>query len=184
MNKVTLVVAAIGCMLPTAYSRSASSIPNPLGQNGSSNLHHVELYDCSPCSKGGPCPKVCAGAHPAKPNPGSKNTHGCACLHNETGRPINFRYHWGKKDWNKVSMKPGWQYSICWKYADSSHSSPPLQFELDVDMSKGNAWKTYDIGRVQAPSDACSDVGSDAHYTVKHQPNTNNQYIAVYKRKS
>lgn len=185
MNRLTLVAGAIGCVLSVMIAADAGArnlVPNPRSQGIDSNLHLIELFDCSPCSKGGHCPKVCAVAPPPKPIEGNRNTHGCACLHNETGRPINFRYHWGTGDWTKVNMGAGFQYSFCWKYADSSHSSPALQFELDVDMSKGDAWTTYDIGRIQTAGDTCNVIPAGAHYTVKYRANTNNQFIAVFKR--
>src|SRR5262245_16878625 len=107
MEKMTLIAGAIGCALAAAIAADAAAknlIPNPRGQEADASLHRVELFDCSPCSKGGHCPKVCATAPPPKPSKGDRNTHGCACLHNETGRPINFRYHWGKGDWTIVNM--------------------------------------------------------------------------------
>jgi hypothetical protein len=185
MKKMTLIVGAIGSALAAAIAAQAAAknlVPNPRGQEGDASFHRIELFDCSPCSRGGPCPKVCATAQPPKPSSGGKNTHGCACLHNEIERPINFRYHWGTGNWTNVTMKPGWQHSFCWKYADGSHSSPDLQFELDVDMTKGHSWTTYDIGRVQTSGDACSVVPAGAHYTVKYRSNTGNQFIAVFKR--
>lgn len=187
MKMLTLIAVGIGCVLTAASLDDAAArnlVPNPRGQGSDASLHLIELYDCSGCSRGGNCPKVCATAQPPKPSPGNRNTHGCACLHNETGQAINFRYHWGTGAWKKVNMRPGFQYSFCWKYTDASHSSPALQFELDVDMTKGNSWTTYNIGRVQTSGDSCNVVPSDAHYTVKHRPNTSNQFIAVYKRKS
>jgi hypothetical protein len=187
MKRLTLVAGLIGAVLTVAIAADAAArnlVPNPRGGATDASLHLIELFDCSPCSKGGPCPKVCATSPPPKPSQSSGNTHGCACLHNETGQAINFRYHWGQGDWTKVNMKPGFQYSVCWRYAAGSHASPALQFELDVDMSKGNAWKTYSITRVQSPGNSCSIIPGDAHYTVKYRPNTNNQFIEVYKRKS
>ena len=151
-------------------------------QKGDAQLHLATLYDCSGCSRGGHCPSVCATAkRPSQPSPGNRNTHGCACLHNETSRPVNFRYHWSTRDWKQVNMRPGFQYVFCWRYADGSHSSPDLQFELDVDMTKGNAWTTYNIGRSQTLGETCNVVPTNAHYTVKYRPNSANQFIAVYK---
>ena len=153
-------------------------------QKGDAHRHLATLYDCSGCSRGGHCPSVCATAkRPSQPSPANRNTHGCACLHNETSRPVNFRYHWGTRDWKQVNMRPGFQYVFCWRYADGSHSSPDLQFELDVDMTKGNAWTTYNIGRSQTPGETCNVVPTNAHYTVKYRPNSANQFIAVYKGK-
>jgi hypothetical protein len=49
-------------------------------------------------------------------------------------------------------------------------------------MTKGNAWTTYDIGRLQTPGNTCNVVPAGAHFTVKYRPGTANQFIAVYKR--
>ena len=115
-------------------------------------------------------------------DPGNRNTHGCACLHNETSRPVNFRYHWSTRDWKQVNIRPGFQYVFCWRYAEwfallaGSAISP-----FDVDMTKGNAWTTYNIGRSQTLGETCNVVPTNAHYTVKYRPNSANQFIAVYK---
>lgn len=187
--KMSTLVAGIGCLLTATAAppifAATSLFPDLRSRGSDASLHLVELYDCSGCSKpGGHCPKVCAPARAPKPSQGSHNTHGCACLHNETGRPVNFRYHWGTGDWKRVNMRPGFQHAICWRYADGSHASPALQFELDVDMTKGNSWTTYDIRRLQAPGNTCNVVPEGAHYTVKYRSGTGNQFIAIYKRNS
>lgn len=118
----------------------------------------------------------------ALPSPSHANTHGCACVHNETGRPINFRYRFGDRDWKKVKLQANWNDAICWKYGGGNRSSPNLTFELDVDMTKGNAWTVYALTRVQTPGNACNVVPSNGHYAIRFRPNTNNQFIRVYKR--
>jgi hypothetical protein len=192
MKRLTLVAVAIGCVLAAAIATNtenaaAMDLAQDLrGQNGDARLRLASLVDCSPCQRGGHCPTICAKSRPPKPTPSQSNanTHGCACLHNETGQTVNFRYHWGTREWKTVNMGAGYQYAICWRYADGSRSSPDLQFELDVDRTKGSAWTTYNIKRVQTAGSTCNLVPADAHFTVKFRPNTGNQFIAVYKRKS
>jgi hypothetical protein len=114
--------------------------------------------------------------------PGHANTHGCACLHNETGLPVNFRYRFGSGDWKKVRLKANWNDAICWRYDRGRRSSPELKFEIDVDMTKGNAWTTYALTRVQSPGNTCNVVPPNGHYAVRFRPNTNKQFIQVFKR--
>lgn len=115
-------------------------------------------------------------------SPGHANTHGCACVHNETGVPVNFRYRFGDGDWKKVKLQANWNDAICWKYSGGSHASPDLRFELDVDMTKGNAWTIYGLTRVQSPGSTCNVVPSNGHYAIRYRPNTNKQFIQVFKR--
>lgn len=189
--RLTLVAVAIGCVLTAANiinteDAAAMDLSRDLReQNGDAPLRLASLIDCSPCkTPGGRCPEVCAKSRPPRPAPSNSNTHGCACLHNETGQTVNFRYHWGTRDWKSVNMGAGYQYAICWRYGDGSRSSPDLQFELDVDLTKSNSWTTYNIKRIQTAGSTCNVVPADAHFTVKFRPNTNNQFIAIYKRKS
>ena len=120
----------------------------------------------------------------SSPSYAQANTHGCSCVHNETGQSINFRYKFGDGNWKNVRLQAGFNDAICWKYGSSAHSSPELRFELDVDMTKGNAWTVYGLTRVQSPGDTCNVVPSNGHYTIKFRPNTNKQFIQVYKKSS
>jgi hypothetical protein len=115
------------------------------------------------------------------PSAGRANTHGCACVHNETGQAVNFRYRFGNGDWRRVRLKANWNDAICWRYS-GSRSSPELRFQIDVDMSKGNAWTTYALTRVQTPGNTCKVVPPNGHYAIKYRPNTNRQFIQVVKR--
>src|SRR5262245_34294712 len=108
----------------------------------------------------------------------AQNTHGCSCVHNEIRQSINFRDKFSEGDWKKVNLKPGWEDAICWKYS-ATHSSPELRFELDVDMTKGDAWTVYRLTRVQTPGSTCNVVPSNGHYAIKYRPGTNNQFIEV-----
>lgn len=117
----------------------------------------------------------------AWPSLSHANTHGCSCVKNETGQAINFRYRFGNGDWKSVRLQAGWEDAICWKYADAKRSSPPLSFQLDVDMTKGNAWTTYALTRVQTPGSTCSVVPKNGQYAIRFRPNTNNQFVRVVK---
>ncbi|MBM3645235.1 MAG: hypothetical protein FJX02_12945 [Alphaproteobacteria bacterium] len=110
------------------------------------------------------------------------NTHGCACLHNRTGQQINYRYKWGEAEWQTRALQPGYRSWMCWRYADNSRSSPQLLFQLDVDMSSGTAWTTYNITRVQSPAAHCDSIPSNGHFDVSYRPGTNNAFIHVTRR--
>lgn len=111
----------------------------------------------------------------------AQNTHGCACLHNRVGQPINFRFRWGTNAFETRTLNPGMVFSFCWPYGAGIHTSPPLQFMLDRDMSGGTSWTNYGITRVQSPTTQCSGVPAMGHYHVAFQPNTNNQFLHVVK---
>ncbi len=105
-------------------------------------------------------------------------------MHNETGQPISFRYKFGVGTWKNVKLQAGFNDAICWKYGSGTRASPDLRFELDVDMTKGKAWRVYSLTRVQTPGDTCKAVPSNGHYTIKYRPGTNKQFIRVYKKSS
>lgn len=109
-------------------------------------------------------------------------THGCACIHNNTKATISYRYKWGEQQWQNFKLQPGYQNWICWKYADAAKSSPALGFQLDVDMTKGNAWTTFNLPRMQATAASCAATPKAAHYDISYRPNTNNQFIQVTHR--
>jgi hypothetical protein len=113
------------------------------------------------------------------PATAQQTTHGCACFNNKTESTISFRYKWGDGEWQNVQMKPKFRNWICWTYADAQKSSPNLTFQLDVDMTKGSAWTTYAIARVQTADAHCNAVGKGGHYNVSYRPNTNNAFIQV-----
>jgi hypothetical protein len=117
-----------------------------------------------------------------RPAAAKQTTHGCACLHNMTPVPISYRYKWGEGEWKTMKLEAGYQNWICWKYDNAQKSSPNLLFQLDVDMSKGSAWTTYAIARVQTVGASCSAVGQGGHYNVSYRPNTNNSFIQITKR--
>lgn len=75
--------------------------------------------------------------------------YGCACLHNnKVNTTIKFRYRWGERDWNNVSLAPGRAQWMCWTYRDAP-KSPELLFQLDVDMTDRANWQTFAIKRAQ-----------------------------------
>ncbi len=82
-------------------------------------------------------------------------THGCACIPNNTKATISYRYKWGEQQWQNFKLQPNYQNWICWKYADAAKSSPALSFQLDVDMTKGNAWTTFSLPRMQSTAATC-----------------------------
>lgn len=118
----------------------------------------------------------------SRPLAAQQITHGCACLHNQTQAQISYRYKWGEGEWKTTSLRPGYQTALCWQYENAQRSSPNLVFQLDVDMSKGSAWTTYAIARVQTAGNSCASVGNGGHYNVSYRPNTNNGFIHITKR--
>lgn len=109
------------------------------------------------------------------------NSHGCACVHNQTGQNINFRYKWGDKAWNNRTVHAKHNYFLCWPYGAGMHTSPTLLFELDVDMTKGNAWTKYDLKRIQSPAANCNAIPAAGHFSIRFRPGTNNTFIHVVK---
>lgn len=109
-------------------------------------------------------------------------THGCACVHNKTAVPISYRYKWGEGQWQTFKLSASYKNPICWKYDSAKKTSPELTFQLDVDMSKGSAWTTYAIPRVQTRGATCDAVGKGGHYDINYRPNTNNAFIQVTKQ--
>jgi hypothetical protein len=108
--------------------------------------------------------------------------YGCACLHNNTQSPVSFRYHWGKNEWKSETLRPNYQEALCWRYAQGSTSSPELTFQIDVDLSNGKAWTTYDLPRVQSARNSCEVVGKHYHYDIGYKANTNKQYLIMTRR--
>lgn len=117
-----------------------------------------------------------------RPAAAQQTTHGCACLNNNTSATVSYRYKWGEGEWKTMQLQPGYRNWICWQYQNAQKSSPNLLFQLDVDMSKGSAWTTYAIARVQATRASCDAVGTEGQYNVTYRPNTNNSFIQITKR--
>jgi hypothetical protein len=115
----------------------------------------------------------------AVPEASFAQSFGCACVHNRTGVNINFRYRWGGQPWKVHQLLAGYQSAMCWRYGDASHSSPPLNFQIDRDMGPGTAWTTYNITRIQSYGDTCASVAANGHYSISFQPGTNNSLIVV-----
>ncbi len=109
----------------------------------------------------------------------AQNTHGCACLHNRVGQPINFQFRWGNQPLQSRTLLPGNVFSFCWAYGAGPHSSPPLQFLLDRDAGPGTAFSAVTLTRVQSPTTQCAGVPRDGHHFVAFQPGTNNQLLMV-----
>ncbi|CAN5905701.1 hypothetical protein BH11PSE3_BH11PSE3_33570 [soil metagenome] len=115
----------------------------------------------------------------AAPATAQETTHGCACFHNKTTALVSYRYKWGEAAWQAFQLKPNFSNWLCWKYDNAQKSSPNLTFQLDVDTSKGSAWTTYAIKRVQTAGASCNAVGRGGHYDITYRPNTNNTFIQV-----
>ncbi len=119
----------------------------------------------------------------AMPSAGqAQGSFGCACIHNQTGQSVSFRYKWGNDDWRNHQVAPSANHALCWNYAGGPHVSPPLLFQLDRDMGPGKAWTTYTINRAQTQVNSCAFVPAGVHYNIDFQPGTNNQYIHVTRR--
>lgn len=118
----------------------------------------------------------------AMPSAGqARGSFDCACMHNQTGLPVNFRYKWGNEDWRSRQVAPGANYALCWNYAGGPHASSPLLFQLDRDMGPGVAWTDYTIARVGSMTNQCSGVPRPGQYFVRFQRGTNGQFIHVTK---
>jgi hypothetical protein len=112
----------------------------------------------------------------------AQGAFGCACMHNQTGMNIHFRYKWGNEDWRNRQVGAGQNYSICWNYGSGPHTSPSLLFQLDRDMGPGAAWTTYTINRGQSPQNNCAFTHPASHYDIRFQAGTNNSFIQVTHR--
>ncbi len=99
-----------------------------------------------------------------------QSAYGCACLHNKTQIAVSYRLKWGDNPWKEDALRAGYQQAICWRYAQGSTSSPPLSFQLDVDLSGGKAWTTYDLAlnrlRTAARPSAPTSITTSAIATI------------------
>ena len=121
---------------------------------------------------------VAAAAAPAE----AQAPFGCACLHNNTKGLVKFRYKWGDNQWTNDTLRAGYQQTLCWRYAAGSTASPTLTFQIDVDLSAGSAWTTFNLPRVQAQSNTCEAVSRQYHYDISYKPNTNSQFLQMTHR--
>ena len=114
---------------------------------------------------------------------GAEAPFGCACLHNDTKVVVKFRYKWGDGQWTSDYLRAGYQETLCWRYTGGSASSPPLGFQIDVDLTNGAAWTTYNLPRGQSQTNKCDAVPRQFHYDISYRPNTNNQFVQMTHRK-
>ncbi len=105
--------------------------------------------------------------------------YGCACLNNETGTKINFRYQFGSQPMKSATMGANARQWICYDYGNGPRTSPPLNFQLDVDMTKGSAWTTYALTRIQSTAKSCAAIGKVGQYGVRYRANTNLSLIHI-----
>jgi len=117
------------------------------------------------------------------PSASFAQTHGCACLSNRVGVPINFQFSISGGPWQTRTLNPGIVYAFCNPYNGGPRTSPPLHFQLDRDAGPGTAWTDYTIQRVQSFSDQCAQVPPEGHYYVAFQANTNNQLLVIHRVK-
>jgi len=117
----------------------------------------------------------------AVPAASQAQTHGCACLFNQAGAPIQFQYKWGDAAFQTRTLQAGMVYSFCWRYEPGSHSSPPLHFMLNRAVGGGTAFTDYALPRVQSNTTQCTEVPAAGLYHVTFQPGTNNQFLHVVK---
>jgi hypothetical protein len=111
----------------------------------------------------------------------SSAPYGCACLHNnKVQTPIKYRYRWGHHEWKTVSLAPGRNETMCWAYRDAPRS-PELLFQLDIDLTSTNRWKTYTVKRAQAQSVSCS--ATAAQYHVGYVAGSNRKMIQIFTGK-
>jgi len=132
--------------------------------------------------------RVAAATAPPRPSP-PQTTHGpmpgqsafgCACLNNQTGQSINFRYRLGNSSpWKPTTLLAGNVYSFCTPFGAGPQSWAWLHFQFDRDMGPGSAWTDYQIARVGSTSNQCGLVPRQGHYFVRFQPGTNNQFLQV-----
>ena len=108
--------------------------------------------------------------------------YGCSCLSNETGVNIKFRYAFGSNPLKNATMGANRRQWICYDYGAGPRTSPPLKFQLDVDMGRGNAWTTYALTRIQSNARDCNAIGRVGQFGVRYRANTNRQFIEVYKK--
>lgn len=118
----------------------------------------------------------------AAPAMAQQTTHGCACIHNKTKANAGYRYRWGDGEWRNVKLQPGYQNWICWQYDNPQKNSPNLTFQIDVDVTGGQAWTAYNLTRVQTVGAHCNNVGKGGHYDIGYRPNTNNTFLQVTRR--
>ena len=112
----------------------------------------------------------------------AESPYGCACLHNKTDRPVNFRYKWGDGEWKPDYLRSGYQETLCWRFASGSNSTPKLSFQIDVDLSGGTAWTTFNLPLVQSQTNRCESVSTKFHYDINYKANTNKQYLTMTHR--
>ncbi len=105
--------------------------------------------------------------------------YGCACLHNNLGSKVNYRFKWGSGDWKNVSLNPGGAEWMCWTYKDSP-KSPELEFQLDVDMTSAAKFETFSIKRVHAKDKSCAAIPAAGHYHTGYVANSNKKMIQIY----
>ena len=108
--------------------------------------------------------------------------YGCGCLHNNTQHTVKFRYKWGDGEWKNDYLRSGNQQTLCWRYEQGSTVSPTLAFQLDVDLTAGSAWTTFNLPRVQSRTNSCEAVSRQYHYDISYRPNTNRQFLQMTHR--
>lgn len=115
----------------------------------------------------------------ALPAASQAQTHGCACLSNRVGAPIQFKFQEGNLPWDTRTLGPNQVFAFCHAYGSGPKDSPPLKFQFNRAVGGAPAWTTYNIERVRGDTTDCKQVSPIGQYYVSFQANSNNQLVEV-----
>jgi len=74
-------------------------------------------------------------------------------INNKTRGPINYKFRWGKKDWQQVHLNPGERMPHSHKYEFvNEYKSPPFEVQFDRNVTPRNTWIVYRLKRKPSPS--------------------------------
>jgi hypothetical protein len=101
-------------------------------------------------------------------------THGCACIENQTPLAINYEWKWADNAYAKGALNAGASQKLCWKYLNpNDQASPPLRVRYDYDLnSSGVQLHEYILERVRANNPpTCAGVGKQGSYHFRRTHN-------------
>jgi len=126
---------------------------------------------------------LAALALPCLPTPASADdTHGCACIENQTPITVNYSLQWGDGQAQKLSLPAGSRRNACWKYLNPKDTaSPPLKISFEYVLGQGgDKYRNYVLERVRASNPQnCDSVGKNAWYGF--QRTNNNSELTLVK---